>query len=383
MIYDVLIVGGGPAGTTAATLLARAGLKTALVEKKLFPRNKVCGEFISATNLPLFQELGLEQNYITQGGPEIRRVGLFAKKYMITALMPNANYFGRALERYYLDNLLLQKAKEHGAELFQPWQMTRIQKTTNYFHCSMKKDDETNILLTKILIIAAGSWEKNSFASGLQNDHQHSDLLAFKTHFTRSNLDADLMPLILFPGGYGGLVQSSHNQISLSCCIRRDMLQLVRKIYSNSSAAEAVLQHIRKNNYGVDSVLATATRSGPWLSVGPIRPGIRQRYENGIFYLGNVTGEAHPIVAEGISMAMQSAYLLSRLLLVNKNLSAVGVAYTKQWHKYFSPRIYAAAFFANILMQSKMLDLYLPLIKRFPKILTYGAKLSGKAKFII
>src|SRR5262245_14089568 len=50
---DALIVGAGPAGSAAALLLARAGWSVALIEKAEFPRRKVCGEFISATSLPL------------------------------------------------------------------------------------------------------------------------------------------------------------------------------------------------------------------------------------------------------------------------------------------------------------------------------------------
>jgi flavin-dependent dehydrogenase len=58
MNYDALVIGGGPAGATTALLLARAGWSVALVERKAFPRRKVCGEFISATSEPLLRDLG-------------------------------------------------------------------------------------------------------------------------------------------------------------------------------------------------------------------------------------------------------------------------------------------------------------------------------------
>ena len=57
--FDAIVIGGGPAGSTAALLLARAGWSVALVERMAFPRRKVCGEFLSATNLPLLAELGV------------------------------------------------------------------------------------------------------------------------------------------------------------------------------------------------------------------------------------------------------------------------------------------------------------------------------------
>src|SRR5262245_17700806 len=70
--YEALVLGGGPAGATAALLLARAGWHVAIVEKSTFPRRKVCGEFISATTLPLLRALGIADSYLALAGPEVR-----------------------------------------------------------------------------------------------------------------------------------------------------------------------------------------------------------------------------------------------------------------------------------------------------------------------
>jgi len=57
--FDVAIVGAGPAGAAAAILLARAGWSVALVERQAFPRRKVCGECVAASNLALLDALGI------------------------------------------------------------------------------------------------------------------------------------------------------------------------------------------------------------------------------------------------------------------------------------------------------------------------------------
>ena len=92
MTYDALVVGGGPAGATSARLLARAGWSVALVEKSSFPRRKVCGEFISATSQPVLMEAGINEEFLKRAGPEIKRVGLFAKDLMLSSPMPHAKH---------------------------------------------------------------------------------------------------------------------------------------------------------------------------------------------------------------------------------------------------------------------------------------------------
>ena len=232
MRYDAIVIGAGPAGSTAALLLARAGWSIAIVEKSSFPRRKVCGEFISATSMPLLHELGVLDDFLHQAGPEVRRVGLFAKDATLSAPMPQpANAIakrGRALGREHLDGLLLQAAQDAGANVWQPWKASAAPRRPRHrlHHRSGGKSSE----LTAPLIIAAhGSWENGSLPTQAAAPHRPADLLGFKAHFTNSDLPADLMPLLAFPGGYGGMVHTDGGRVSLSCCIRRDTLQQCRR----------------------------------------------------------------------------------------------------------------------------------------------------------
>src|SRR5277367_30082 len=56
-MYDLVVIGGGPAGTSAAITAARAGARVLLLERGRFPRHKVCGEFVSAESLDLLANL--------------------------------------------------------------------------------------------------------------------------------------------------------------------------------------------------------------------------------------------------------------------------------------------------------------------------------------
>ncbi|HWU55688.1 MAG TPA: FAD-dependent oxidoreductase, partial [Rhizomicrobium sp.] len=73
--YDAVIIGAGPAGSAAARLLAQADWSVALVEKAQFPRRKVCGEFISATTMPVLKACGIAAPFIAAAGPQVMRIG--------------------------------------------------------------------------------------------------------------------------------------------------------------------------------------------------------------------------------------------------------------------------------------------------------------------
>ncbi len=392
-MFDAIVIGAGPAGATLALLLARAGWQVAVVEKKAFPRRKVCGEFISATSLPLIHELGIRDFYSANAGPEVKRVGLFAADTVLTATMPATGYalgqWGRALGREHLDTVLLEEAKRAGATVLQPWCLSSLVDHQTHITCTGTSEGQSTEITARMVFMANGSWERDIIHPS-SKQHRPSDLLAFKAHFLHCLLEPDLMPLLSFPGGYGGLVHSDHDRVSLSCCIRRDMLQTIRKKNPGLQAGEAVFNHILSTSKEAKAVFSEAQRDGAWLSAGPLRPGIRSCYADGLFYVGNSAGEAHPIIAEGISIAMQSSWLLSQILLAEKKetltrqrLDVIGQAYSKKWHAQFANRIRAAALFAQVATRPHLVKLLLPIFKRFPSLLTYGAALSGKIKDVI
>jgi len=388
-VYDAIIIGGGPAGAVAATTLARAGWIVALVEKRRFPRRKVCGEFVSASTFPLLERIGVLDEFFSLAGPDVRRVGIFAAGSVEASPMPEVagpyGKWGRALGREHLDLMMLQAAVAAGADVWQPCAATEIERTGDGFLCTVMRGDTSVSLHGRIVIAASGSWERNSWLPDCAAPHRNSDLIAFKAHFDHAELDGDLMPLLVFPGGYGGMVWSDDGRLSLSCCIRRRSLNQCRG--RGLRAGEAVLQHLFRSCAGVRNALRRAIPNGVWLSAGPIRPGIRAAFENGVFRAGNAAGEAHPIIAEGISMAAQSGWLLGQRLIAAQDelghdpaLAELGPAYANDWRAQFSGRIRAASVFAHALMRPQSAALAVSLLKLFPATVTVCASMSGKTR---
>ena len=397
-LYDAIIIGAGPAGSSAAILLARAGRSVALIEASSFPRRKVCGECIAAGSLPLLEALGVGEALRRRAGHELRHVALWYGAERITAALParaGASPWGRAVGREHLDLSLLERARATGATVLQPCRALAVRRdASDACHEVLVADRGARLeLRAPVIIRAHGSWQPPP-ADGKRcsREHRGSDLLAFKASFRDTTLDAGLLPVLAFAGGYGGMVIAGDGLATLACCIRRDRLAACRATGSGTSgkAGEAVETLLRGECHGVREALANASRVGPWLAAGPIRPGVRLRAASGdAFLIGNAAGEVHPIIGEGISMALQSAWLLCEELAGSADAfrcDARGAVrrheiqrlYASRWRKHFARRLHLAACFAHAAMRPGLAAPLLPLLRRVPALLGMAAQVSGK-----
>jgi flavin-dependent dehydrogenase len=376
MGFDAAVIGSGPAGATAARLLAQAGWSVALIERAAFPRPKVCGEFISAGSLPVLEACGVSCDFLARAGTPVRQVAAWSGAGVVQAPMPRAqDGCGRALRREVLDVLLRDAAVTAGATLIQPAEVVVLRRQADRHVLALRRAQAADEIGARVVIVACGSWNtRGPFA--ITAPARPSDLFAFKARLHGAALAHDVMPLLAFPGGYGGMVHSDGGCVTFSCCIRRDALRKVREV-EGGRAGDSVFRHILDSSAGVRRALQGATIEDSILATGPIRPGMRTRYHDGIFFTGNVAGEAHPIIAEGISMAIQSSWLLAQHLLSDG--PAAGPNYARAWKQQFAARLRASSVFAWLAMNDHSRAAASQLIRIFPSLLTWGAHLSGKA----
>jgi len=141
-LADALIIGAGPAGCASAIFLAQAGWQVILVEQNVYPRQKVCGECISAGSLDLFDALGVGAAFRDMAGPELSRVGWMGSLPLLAADFPacseGAYPYGRAVGRDRLDALLLDRARSIGVEVLQPAKVRSVRGGPNDFSADIE-----------------------------------------------------------------------------------------------------------------------------------------------------------------------------------------------------------------------------------------------------
>ncbi len=119
-VYDVIIVGAGPAGSALAAYLAREGYRVLLLEKQRFPRDKVCGDFVSPRGLAFLRDLGCMSEIERTGYVRIRKSSIFLNGRKISEgylpRLPGYPPYGCAIPRSRLDEIIFRQAQNVGAE---------------------------------------------------------------------------------------------------------------------------------------------------------------------------------------------------------------------------------------------------------------------------
>src|SRR5436190_14623832 len=130
-IYDVVIVGAGPSGSTTAHYLAKEGFNVLLVDKFNFPRDKTCGDGLTPRALQILDDMGILDT-VNQVGYRSNKLELISPKGQIaSAPLPkkeNLCDYLLVISRLILDNIILERAMASGANFQAPVRVTGVEQ---------------------------------------------------------------------------------------------------------------------------------------------------------------------------------------------------------------------------------------------------------------
>jgi menaquinone-9 beta-reductase len=351
-VEDVAIIGAGPAGSTLAALLASRGVRVALYDRDAFPRDKLCGEFLSYDALPILDALGVLASIDAAAAPRITRCRVIgARTYEFE--LPHA---ARGVSRLFLDDLLLRTAIRNGA-IFHQETVTRL-----------------DTLGAKIVVGAWGRWGRfdQQLGRGFVRDRSHRNF-GFKRHFTGPATTS--IDLYSFPRGYLG-VNAVEGEITNICGLVH-----ASRLAGHKGRWDAFVDTIRGEERELDQLFARyEPAQDGYLSSEPVIFRARSPVEGGVFMIGDASGVIDPLTGNGMAMAIQSALLAApfivRALGVVRasGLSAGGGPtlhdvedeYRRAHRAFFAPRIAWSRRVAFLLSRPRLLDALLSI--RSPRV---------------
>jgi len=323
-MYDLIIIGGGPAGTAAAITAARSGARVLILEQGRFPRHKVCGEFISAESLALLKSL-LPDTRLVDHAPRIPAARIFLDGRRLNARVhPPA----ASISRFDLDLALWHAAKQAGAHVRLQTPVQRLSGNGPFVLETAGGSFES-----RSIINASGRW--SSLSPRLASPQKW---LGIKAHFHEASPPCSV-DLYFFKAGYCGVQPIGPDLITVSAMVRADAATRLSDILCLHPALTA--------------------RSRPWqpateaVATSPLFFRRPEPLRDHVLLAGDAAGFVDPFVGDGIALALRIGAAAAQCLLPffrgEASLPAAGLAYQRLYQQDFLPIFSNAARYRRLL----------------------------------
>ncbi len=312
---EVIVVGAGPAGSTAATYLARAGLDVLLLEKSTFPREKVCGDGLTPRGVKQLIDLGVdtreEAGWLHNRG--LRVVGGNVRLELDWPDLATFPPYGVVRPRQDFDEMLAKIAQQAGARLYEQTNVTgalvengRIVGVT----AKAGPDKQPVTYRAPIVVGCDGVSARLALSVGIQKDDAKPMGVAVRRYYASPRTKDDYLEShlelwdrtndVLLPG-YGWIFGMGDGTVNVGLGILS-----TSKAYGTTDYRALLRSWLdgTPEEWGFREENATSRIGGAALPMGLNR---KPHYRNGLLLVGDAGGMVNPFNGEGIGYAMESA----------------------------------------------------------------------------
>lgn len=331
---DCLIIGGGLGGLTAALHLARAGWRVVLLEKSVWPRHRVCGEYVSNEVLPYLRRLGADPAIL--GARAITRLRVSAPSGRVLEAPLDMGGFG--VSRYALDVFLAERATAAGADCRQRVSVQDFQfdAALNGFRVQLSGGQE---LTARVVLGAFGKRSGLDRTLGRAFFTARSPWMAVKQHLRGRPVPADMIALHNFPGGYAGVSAVEGEDRYCFCYLTsRESLRRAGGTIAGLEANTLTQNpHLREIFASTEPLLAQPE------VINEISFAPKACIERHALLLGDAAGLITPLCGNGMAMAIHGAQLAAdlteRLLRGEITRPELETRYAAAWRRTFDLRL--------------------------------------------
>lgn len=350
-MYDVIVVGGGPAGSTLAWKLASQGVKTIVLDAAKFPREKVCGDYVEPRGLRILDQMGglgtLEAASplpITHSSTYIDAKRRYIGKIPFYGVHQTLPPHGYIVPRDVFDSLLLGIAGKAGAAIHQETYVTgftaidsgvQVQAQSNGKKLTYRgrvvvgADGVNSAIARSAGLLAADprhiALSQRAYADGLVERRPAGGLGEAAFFF-----DADFFP------GYGWMFPMSAGRVNLGVGILKETCQregvavpqLFREFFEKLKRSHPRCRKLKLCKPPIGGIVKTYGAAGP------------NYFDRGLL-IGDAGSFVDPMTGEGITPAMESALIAARVISNALDSGRFDVkafsAFEKEYRRYFDP----------------------------------------------
>ncbi len=328
-MHNIIIIGGGLAGLTAALHLSRKGFSVQVIEKKAYPQHKVCGEYVSDEVQAYLQHLGADIKSIQPN--HVDRFRLYAPSgTFIEAPLPLGGF---GMRRYTFDQFLYKKAMDAGVDFLLNTKVEQVHFIGDHFEVQAQRQPIINAQ------VVLGSFGKRStLDKALKRPffQQPADYLGVK-FYLKANFPSDLVALYNFSGGYGGAVEVEDGTIDIAYLTRHDQVKACGGLQSFE-------EKIIWQNPAFKKLLTESERLQPTLTISNISFRPKKQIQDHILMLGDAAGMIPPLAGNGMAMAIHAGKLASEAAtdFLQKKISRrqMEQQYQQAWNRQFAYRLF-------------------------------------------
>lgn len=358
MNAEVVIVGGGLAGSAAAIVLARAGRDVVLVERESLPQHKVCGEFLSQEALMYLRLLGVEVE--AMGAVAIRSVRLAGREGESEAVLPFA---AMSLTRRRLDEELLRLAERSGAKVLRGCRVQTIDRAEDGWSAVV---DGAESVFAAAAFLATG---KHDLRARARPKGKQPDLVAFKMYWRLAPRQAAALEghveLVLYRGGYAGLQPVEEGAANLCCLVEREELQRLGGRWENLLAAmQSDCGLLRERLQGAEPLLEKP------LAISAIPYGFVRESSDGLWALGDQAAVIPSFTGDGMSIALHSGCLAAAMYLRGETAER----FQEQLQRELSRQVAVATIVSRGLVWRPSRSVFAAAVKMWPRVLGVVAR---------
>ncbi|MGP0630644.1 NAD(P)/FAD-dependent oxidoreductase [Nitrospina sp. 32_T5] len=311
--YDAIVIGAGPAGAATALLLQDKGYEVCVVERARFPRDKVCGEFISPAADSILEKLGVLSAIEATHPLRLRGVAISAYEREELAI-DYPPHEGRvmtslSLPRLSFDHILFSKMQERGIAILQEHQVDDLVFDAGVVTGITGRDPDNKpfTLHARVVVDAGGRNSVSIRRMGLKRGPRlRRGKVALAAHWTNARLPADYCYMHISRPGYTGMAPVGEGTVNVVLVVDSDRVKgedvgaLYRKVVLGNARRRDMLE-------GAEPAEGVRTVDSLAFEVDPLPCG-------GLVLVGDAMGFIDPFTGEGIYLGLRSAELAAATL---------------------------------------------------------------------